>query len=51
MTRSEATITRDGRDGVVATDFDAETKTLLGCGGHNELTGTKCSGATLIKNR
>jgi hypothetical protein len=36
---------------VVATDFDAETQTLLGCGGHDNAMGTLISSrAVLIKD-
>jgi hypothetical protein len=37
MTSVEAAIIRKRRNNVVATDFDAETQTLLGCGGHNNV--------------
>ena len=50
ITRSKVIIIRDRRDGVVVIDINAETKTFLGCRGHNKLTGTKYSRVILIKN-
>lgn len=41
MAGSKATITRDRSDGVVSTNFDAQAKSLLGCGRHGAATGPK----------